>query len=161
MAARRLNPNLVKLHRSYSIGELSARLAVHKNTVRQWQRDGLKPIEAARPLLFHGAAIRAFLAARNAGRKRPCPPGTLYCFACRQPCAPALGMVDYIPVTATSGNLRAICDTSGTLMHRRVRITAIPDVMPRIAVQIGQASPRLSRRPSPSVNRDLERQPTT
>ena len=51
MAARRVNPHVVKLHRSYSVPELATRLAVHKNTVRQWQRDGLAPIDASRPVL--------------------------------------------------------------------------------------------------------------
>ena len=111
MATRRINPYAVKLHRSYDIGELTGCLGVHKNTVRQWQRDGLKPNEARRPLLFQGERVRAFLTARNASRKRPCQPGTLYCFRCRQPRPPALGMVDYIPVTPTLGNLRAICAT--------------------------------------------------
>ena len=41
MAARRANPNTVKLHYSYSVGELAVLLSVHKNTVRNWQRDGL------------------------------------------------------------------------------------------------------------------------
>ena len=40
MAARRANPNTVKLHYSYSVGELAVLLSVHKNTVRNWQRDG-------------------------------------------------------------------------------------------------------------------------
>ena len=46
MASRRLNPNLVKLHRSYTAGELAQRFEVHKNTVRNWQRDGLIRIPA-------------------------------------------------------------------------------------------------------------------
>ena len=36
MAARRVNPHAVKLHRSYSVPELAACLGVHKNTVRHW-----------------------------------------------------------------------------------------------------------------------------
>ena len=79
MPSRRLNPNLVKLHRTYAVAELADRLAVHKNTVRQWQRDGLRPIDGGRPILFQGGAVRAFISERNASRKRPCPAGTLYC----------------------------------------------------------------------------------
>ena len=119
MAARRVNPRAVKLNRSHSIPELAACLGVHKNTVRNWQREGLKPIDSGRPALFQGAIVRAFLSSRNASRKRPCPPGTLYCFRCRVPRPPALGMVDYLPINARSGNVRAICATSETVMHRR------------------------------------------
>ena len=74
MAARRVNPSTVKLNRTYSVGDLATRLAVHKNTVRQWQQEGLLPIDGDRPVLFHGSTIRAFLSKRNASRKRPCPP---------------------------------------------------------------------------------------
>ena len=42
MSARRANPNAIKLHYSYTVGELAAVLGVHKNTVRNWQREGLR-----------------------------------------------------------------------------------------------------------------------
>lgn len=158
MGARRVNPNLVKMHLSYSIGELSIRLGVHKNTVRQWQRDGLSAIDDVRPLLFQGRTVRAFLTARNLSRKRPCSPGTLYCFRCREPRRPALGVAEYLPMTSTSGNLRARCETCETTMHRRVHKIAIATVMPGCSVQIAVALPRLSGSPPPSPNCDSERQ---
>ncbi|MEO6360325.1 MAG: helix-turn-helix domain-containing protein [Sphingomicrobium sp.] len=161
MAARRVNPYVVKLHWSYSIPELAARLGVHKNTVRHWQRDGLAPIDASRPVMFQGSIVRAFLAKRNASRKRPCPPGTLYCFRCREPRPPALGMIEYLAMTAVSGNLAAICAMCDTVMHRRARLASLPAIMPGFAVQITQAPPRLKGSPSPSLNCDLERQVTT
>ena len=130
MAVRRVNPRAVKLHRSYCITELAACLGVHKNTVRHWQRGGLKPIDRGRPLLFQGTIVRAFLSARNASRKRPCPPGTLYCFRCREPRPPALGMVDYLSINAKSGNLRAICAMCETVMHRRASKAALASILP-------------------------------
>jgi hypothetical protein len=139
MATQRINPNTVKLHRAYSIGELAERLAVHKNTVRHWQHDGLQPIDNNRPILFQGATIRAFLSKRNASRKRPCPPGTMYCFRCRTPRPPALGMVDYIPLNAVSGNLKAICAICDTIMHRRARHALLAAILPCCDVQIAQA----------------------
>ena len=107
MPARRVNPNRVKLHRSYSVGELATCCGVHKNTVRNWRSEGLDPIDASRPALFQGETVRAFLGRRNASRKRPCPPDTLYCLRCRGPRRPALGMVEYRPLRPTSGDL---CD---------------------------------------------------
>lgn len=161
MPARRINPYLVKLHRSYGVGEIADRLGVHKNTVRQWQRAGLKPIDDGRPVLFQGAAVRAFLLERNAGRKRPCPPGTLFCFRCREPRAPWGGLVDYVALTAEGGNLRALCGTCETLMHRRVRRADISTNMPGVAVQMAEAPGRLVRSGDPSSNRDSERQGAT
>jgi hypothetical protein len=161
MAARRVNPRAVKLHRSYSVPELAACFGVHKNTVRHWQRAGLKPLDGGRPVLFQGAIVRAFLSTRNASRKRPCPPGMLYCFRCREPRPPALGKVDYLSVNANSGNVRAICATCETAMHRRAPKAALASILPGCDVQYVEALPRLKGRPSPSLNCELERQRAT
>ena len=158
MPSRRVNPNRVKLHRSYSVAELATCLSVHKNTVRHWQANGLEPVEPRKPYLFHGATAREFLAKRNASRKRPCPPGTLYCLRCRQPRPPALGMVDYLPLRADSGNLRAICATCEAIMHRRVRKADIAGIIPNCAVQFTQGQPSLSGQTPASLNCEPERE---
>ncbi len=157
MAAQRINPRAVKLNRCYDVAELAARLRVHKNTVRHWQRQGLSPIDSSRPVLFHGSVVRAFLVTRNASRKRPCKPGTLYCFRCREPRPPALGMVEYLAVTDVSGNLRAFCAKCETMMHRCAQRAALATIMPGLDVQFGQAAPRLKGSPSPSLNCDSRR----
>ena len=158
MAARRVNPGAVKMHRSYTAGELATRLGVHKNTVRNWQREGLPAIDRTRPLLFQGQAVREFLTCRNASRKRPCPPGTLYCLRCREPRAPALGMVDYFETKPGTGNLKALCESCEATMHRRARRAALAAVMPGIAVQVRLAPERLSGRQCPSLNCESGRQ---
>ena len=144
MPAKRINPRLIKLHRAYSVEEASARLGVHKNTVRGWQRKGLEPIDTSRPVLFQGKTMRAFLEGQRKARKRPCLPGTLYCFKCRAPQAPALGMVDYTPFNPSSGNLSAMCGACGGMMHQRAALASLPLKMPGIAVQITGALPRIS-----------------
>jgi hypothetical protein len=139
MRARRVNPYRVKLHRIYSVQELAHCLGVHKNTVRHWQDAGLNAIDGNRPTLFDGATARAFLVARQTNRKRPCPPGTIYCFKCREPRVPGLDMVEFIPGKGTTGNLIALCDACGTIMHRRANVAKIAAIMPRLVVQIRQA----------------------
>lgn len=157
MPARRANPNRIKLHRSYTANELAICCGVHKNTVRHWQKQGLCPVDGNRPILFHGSAAREFLTKRNSARKRPCPPGTMYCLRCRQPRAPALDMVEYVPITAKSGNLRALCECCEALIHRRVRQPDIGKTMPGLPVQIRQDHPSLSGRTSLSLNCDLSK----
>lgn len=157
MPARRPNPNRVKLHRSYSVPELADCLGVHKNTVRHWQANGLEPIDKRHPVLFQGATVRAFLVNRNASRKRPCPPGMLFCFRCRAPRAPALGMVDFVTMRPGGGNLRALCECCETVIHRRVREADIPNVMPGCAVQFTQGQSSLSGQTAPSLICDIER----
>jgi hypothetical protein len=34
MSAKRINPNLIKVHYSYTATELAERVGVHKNTIR-------------------------------------------------------------------------------------------------------------------------------
>jgi Helix-turn-helix domain len=151
MPAKRINPNLVKAHYSYTASELAKRLGVHKNTVRNWTRAGL-PALPGRPLLYHGATVRTFLAANNANRRRPCPPGMFYCFRCRERRKPALGLVDYADRPAGAGNLTAICESCGTIMNRRARREALPTIMPGLDVNIKQAPPTLTGNHSPSDN---------
>ena len=156
MATKRINPNRIKRHRSYTAGELAGLLEVHKNTVRQWTRDGLNPLGNGRPALFHGAETRAFLVSRNARRKRPCLPGSIYCFRCREPRHPAGAMADYSPVNASSGNLQALCETCETIMHRRVRLAELAAKMPNVNVRIMEAPAHLIGKSCPSLNCDSE-----
>jgi hypothetical protein len=88
--AKRINPNRVKVHYSYTATELAKRLGVHKNTIRNWTRYGLQPL-GGRPVLFHGGSVRIFLTASNASRRKPCPPGAFYCFRCRELASPHWG----------------------------------------------------------------------
>jgi excisionase family DNA binding protein len=152
MAHTRLNPRRAKLHRSYTVEETARLFGVHRNTVRAWLKNGLPSTDSNRPLLIKGEALRTFLEARRAAAKRPCPPGTLYCLKCREPRPPALGMVDFLARRARAGNLRALCATCGTAMHRRARCSAIGTIMPGLEVLIVEAPPRITECQSPSPN---------
>lgn len=156
MPARRVKPKptAVKLNYSYSVSELATCCGVHKNTIRNWRREGLEPIDKARPVLFQGTTVRAFLSRRKASRKRPCPPGTIYCVRCRAPRRPALGMVEYRPLKPASGDLCAICETCEAIMHRRVRKADLAKVMPNLADQTAHGQQRLDGRTAPSLNCD-------
>lgn len=154
MASQRINPQRIKRHRIYTAAELAECCGVHKNTVRAWQRGGLEPVSATRPILFEGASAKAFLTARNTSRKRPCPPGMFYCFKCREPSSPALGMVEVCSLNAATGNLSAICGVCETVMHRRARLADIPTFKSKIDVQGKQAGTRIIERGEPSQNSD-------
>ncbi len=112
------NPNLARTHTIYSIAELCEALDVHYNTVRKWVRMGLTPIDDGWKMYFRGEDVRAFLIAQRERTKRPCPPGTIYCLPCREPKAPAGGMVEYRPLSPMRGLLQGICPTCGRLIHR-------------------------------------------
>lgn len=158
MARTRLNPRLAKIHRSYEIGEIAQLYGLHPNTVRGWiKRDGLEPVDRRKPILIKGSVLRAFLEARKATAKRPCPPGHLYCFSCRVPRKAAVGMADFHRRQAGAGNLQAICEVCGTLMHRRAREAALREILPGVAVRIVEAAPHITEPASPSSNCDFSR----
>jgi Helix-turn-helix domain len=154
MTGRRVNPRLIKLHRSYSPGEAARVLGVHKHTVSNWIKAGLPTVDNSRPVLILGSEMRAWLEKRQKAAKRPCKPGTMYCFKCREPKAPALGMVEYKPTNDKSGMLIALCVDCETVMHRRVRKDAIPASMTNLTVQIREAQPSIIGRTCPSLNCD-------
>jgi hypothetical protein len=158
MAKRRVNPNVVKLNRNYDSAQLATCCGVHKNTVLNWREAGLEPIDESRPILFHGSVVREFLRQRNAKRRRPCSPGKLYCFRCREPRRPALGVAQYLAVTARAGNLKARCDTCGTVMHRKICWAELQAKMPDVDVQLADGQLRLIGSPSPSLKCDPGRQ---
>jgi excisionase family DNA binding protein len=158
MPRTRINPNRVKIHFNYSVEEAARTLGVHKNTVREWLRNGLPKIDDRWPVLILGRELRAYLKARRQSGKRPCEPGTLYCFSCRAPRRPAMQFVQYTPYTETSGNLSAFCERCETVMNRRARASSIAAVMPGLEIQFVRPELRLRGRDAPSLNSDSEQE---
>jgi hypothetical protein len=154
MSGRHPNARLIKMHRSYSVEEAALKLGIHKNSVRGWIKAGLPILDNSRPTLILGGELKAWLGKKRKAAKRPCSPGTFYCFKCRIPKAPALGMVEYKPMNDTSGNLIALCTDCGTMMHRRARKEAIEAIMPSLAIKITEAKPSIIERKHPSLNCD-------
>jgi len=148
----RIDPRRAKLHRSYTVEEVARLFGVHRNTARAWMKAGLAAIDDAKPALVQGVTLRAFLEARRKAARRPCPPGTLYCFKCRDGRAPALGMVDFVTRETGAGDLRAFCEVCGTVMHRRAKEAALGAILPGMAVRIMGGEGRIAERPRPSLN---------
>ena len=151
---KRINPRRAKKHRAYSVNELADLLPAHKNTVHGWIKAGLPTVDGARPILIHGDDFQVWWAKRLKARKRPLKSGHLYCLKCREGKAPALGMVDYEATNAKTGNLKAMCETCGTMMHRRVRLADVAAKMPDLEVRRTVARPSIRERADPSPNTD-------
>lgn len=149
------NPRLVKINRSYTLEEAARLLGVHKNTIRDWVRRGLPTVDQQRPTLILGRELAAFLAHRRSSRKRPCAPGQIYCVRCRCPRNPAGAMADYMPLTATTGNLVGLCPTCDALMYRRVSVIKFDTVRGHLDVCLPIAAQRIGETDQPSVNRDF------
>ncbi len=143
MSKRHPNPRLAKIHRNYTVEDVAAVFGVHRNTVREWVKRGLPTSDDRRPMLILGADLVAFLRARRVKNKRTCQPGEMYCVRCRAPRAPAGDMADYLPVTATLGNLIAICSACEAMMYRRVSLAKLQQVRGNLDITLLQALPHI------------------
>ena len=154
MKRRRIDPRRAKLHYNYTVEEAARLFGTHRQTVRAWTKAGLKPIDGQRPSLFTGVELRRFLGERRAARKRPTPPGMIYCLGCREHRRPAGGVADYLPRTASTGDLQGICPDCDAMLYRRVNLAALEAVRADLEVTIREADPRIRQREEPSLNHD-------
>jgi hypothetical protein len=154
MGSRRPNPRLAKIHRSYSVEEVSRLFGVHKNTVRNWLQQGLTPIDGQRPTVIRGVELRRFLTDRRAGAKQVCGPGRIFCLPCRAPKVPAGNMAECIALNDTTGTLRGICPDCDRMIYRRVNPQKLGTVRGDLDVTVTQAGPRIEETVMPLVNCD-------
>ena len=154
MGPRHPNPRLAKIHRSYSVEEVSRLFSVHKNTVRNWLRQGLTPIDGQRPTVIRGVELRRFLTDRRASTRQTCGPGRIFCLPCRAPKVPAGNMAECIAVSETTGSLRGICPDCDRMIYRRVNPQKLDAVRGELDVTVTQARPRIEETLRPYVNCD-------
>jgi hypothetical protein len=151
---RHPNYRLVKLHRNYTVEEIVGLLDIHKNTVRNWVKQGLPAIDRQRPMLILGSVLSRFLQDRRQRARKRCAPGEIYCVKCRTPVQPAGDMADYLPNTSTSGTLRGICPACETLIFRRVSRATLDESRGDLDITIPQAQSHIRDSRSLSVNCD-------
>jgi hypothetical protein len=157
MAKRHLNYRHVKIHRSYTVADIVIQFGIHKNTVRNWLKNGLTAIDNSRPLLIHGEVLSAYLKAKRTKNKQKCKPGEIYCVRCRAPKVPAGDMADCKPVTEKIWNLVAICPDCDKIINQRVGLARLVLIRTKIDITMPQALQHLVDSYQPSVSSDLKR----
>jgi hypothetical protein len=141
----------VKIHRNYTVDEAARALGVAKITVRRWIKQGLPVLTDQKPMLILGSDLSQFPAKRKAP-SQPCQPFECYCVKCHAPKRPAGDMAEFVPLSPTLGNLRAICPACGTLMHKRMKRAALDPLGAVLDVTFTRAVPRLREPDNPSPN---------
>ena len=160
MARHRLDRRKVKRHYSYTVDEAARTIGAAKGTVRRWLDRGLPAIRDRKPFLILGEDLADYMG-RQARPKRSCPPGACYCVKCRDARQPAGMMAEFVPVNATSGNLRALCPDCGNLMHRRTSHAQLKAIRGFLDVTIVEAPPRIDDSGQASTNDHLHKEPET
>ena len=125
---KRVNPNLAKIHRNYSVEEAAALFGVHKNTVRRWIKAGLPLCDDRRPALILGDDLRGFLQKKRQCHKRRCKLFELYCLRCRSPKRPAGNMVDFAPLSESTGRLIGLCPDCDGVMNRYASTASLVEI---------------------------------
>ncbi len=156
MTTRRANPNLVKIHRNYTVEEIATLFHVHKNTVRAWLKAELPVVDGHRPKLILGRELKAFLQAKRSKNKCRCELDELYCLHCRKPQKAAEKMADFHAVTDKVGNLTAICPCCESWMNKRVSLAKLPEISAHIDITFAQALKHIGGSNQPSLNSDLK-----
>jgi hypothetical protein len=152
----RPNPRRVKKLNTYTVEEAARTLGLHRNTIREWVKRGLPTIDCRRPTLILGRSLADFIETRRARNRQPCGPGEFYCMRCRAPRRPAERMADYLPLTATVGNLRGMCPECEALIHRRVSRAKLDALRGLLDIAFPQGQQHIRESLPPSVNCDSQ-----
>ncbi len=156
MGRKRFNPKRAKIHRNYTVEEISRLYEVHKNTVLQWIKRGLPVIDKKRPMLVLGKDLAAFLQKQRTQSKHKCKPGEIYCVKCRKPSMPLGNMADYQVINAQLGNLVGICPHCEILIYRRVSKAKLNEVSGNLEISLPEELQHIDSCDKPTLNSDFK-----
>ena len=151
MASRFKKRRSIKTHRSYDVEEAAIAAVVSVVTVRRWLKLGLPALYDQKPTLILGVELIAFLDQKKANKPK-CRLHECYCFKCRAPRSPAGRMADITPFNQASGNLSAICEVCGTMMHKRMAMRDLATLQRVLDVSIVRAAEHISECTNPPSN---------
>ena len=155
--AKRLNPNLAKIHRNYTVEEAANLFSVHKNTVRAWIKSGLATNDDKRPVLILGSELKSYLQAKRQSNKRKCKLFEIYCVRCRNPQLPAENMVDFEPINHTSGRLIGLCPKCGCIINKFFSITKLDQINDKLDITLPKALKHINESINPLLNSDFKK----
>ena len=152
----RFNPRLAKIHRNYTVEEIAFLYNVHKNTAREWIKQGLPVLDKKRPLLVLGKDLRQFLENKRSKHKKTCKEGEIYCVRCREPRQPAGRTASYRALSETQGNLIGSCPVCGIVIYRRVSLAGLTIACGDLTVKMSEGLEHIEDRDNPSQNCDFQ-----
>lgn len=159
MARRRPSARGIRTHRNYTVEEAARVTGYAKGTIRRKIKTGVLPaLTDRKPHLILGGDLHELLK----GRTRSGPKLRLdecYCLKCRSARTPALGVVEYVPMTVSTGNVRALCSVCATLMHKAISKSSLSALQSILEVTIREADKHLTDSAEPSPNDHMNEEP--
>lgn len=117
----------IKRFQTYTIEEAAAVSGVSARTIRNWTKDGLRVMAAARPALIRGDDLHDHIKSKRAERAVKTRIDTFYCLSCRTERGAAEGMADCV-VSGGRAKLTALCEVCETVVSKPVAEASIPDI---------------------------------
>jgi excisionase family DNA binding protein len=155
--AKHHNPNLAKMHRTYTVEEAADLFSVHKNTVRMWIKEGLPTIDQKRPVLIRGSSLRDYLQTKRASAKRKCQLDEIYCVRCRVPQRPAENMVDYEAINANTGRLIGLCPGCNGIINKYFNVAQLEQIQGKLDITLPKTLKHINESTNPLVNSDFSK----
>ena len=152
---KRLNPNRVKIHRNYTVGEVADLFSVHKNTVRLWVKDGLPTNDNKRPMLILGSDLKQYLQSKRKSKKEKCQPFEMFCVRCRSPQIPYGNMVDYEPTNGKTGRLIGLCPSCEGIINKFCNVANLEKIKGKLDITFTKAQEHINECNTPLVNSDF------
>lgn len=149
----------VCIHRQYTIEEAARAIGKSRATIKRMIKCGLPAITDRRPTLILGEDLADCVRAKR--QRQPCALDECFCFKCRKPRKPALGLADFVMKSSTNGNVIALCEDCNTVMNKRVALSSLPALQATLEVSIRQAQPDLSDSLKPTLNEPLHKDSKT
>lgn len=141
---KRFNPNLAKIHRSYTIEEVAGLYGVHKNTVRGWIEKGLPLNDDKKPILILGSELRDFLQSKRNKNKQKCQPDEIYCVRCKSKQHLEKDLVEYEAINDSTGRLIAICPACECMINKYINLRGLELIQDKLGITIPIAIKQLN-----------------
>lgn len=126
--SRKFNTNRIRRQFSYSVQEICDLLAVHKNTVREWLRQGLPKTDSQKPYLIYGNDLRLFLNQRQQSRRKKCGLDEFYCLRCRTQRRSFGNLADVKLRNSKTVMVSGICEVCDTPLNKVQSVKNLPNI---------------------------------
>jgi transposase-like protein len=127
-----------KIHRVYDKAGIEAIYGISRNTVSNWIKQGLKPVDDTSPVLVRGEELNRFHLQRYLASKRPCRADEIYCLSCDRPKRPKESQARFTAQRAGVGSVRAVCPDCGHALIRYVNSKGL--ALMRVTIEVNASA---------------------